>query len=127
MSLKVIPTGWQKQKMLPVPKLYFLVIMFPKLVRDHIPDIIRSEWRTPLTHTASEEEYEYALQQKLREEVEEFLKDPTAEEAWDIVEVLHAFARSKKFDIHDIETFQRKKYRERWGFDMQIILDWIAP
>jgi hypothetical protein len=44
-----------------------------KLVRDKIPQIIRSKGLEPVIYTASSEEYDTRLRDKLREEVEEFI------------------------------------------------------
>lgn|GEM_PF-7022997 len=48
---------------------------YDKLVLDLIPDIIRLKGETPVTHIADEEEYGRRLKEKLREEVEEYIKD----------------------------------------------------
>jgi predicted house-cleaning noncanonical NTP pyrophosphatase (MazG superfamily) len=60
-----------------------------KLVRDKIPQIIRTKGLEPVIYAADAEEYGVRLRAKLREEVEEFLdsgSDP--EELADILEVL---------------------------------------
>jgi hypothetical protein len=44
-----------------------------KLVRDKIPQIIRSKGQEPIICTADAEEYSRRLRDKLREEVEEYL------------------------------------------------------
>jgi predicted house-cleaning noncanonical NTP pyrophosphatase (MazG superfamily) len=44
-----------------------------KLVRDKIPQIIRSKGLEPVTYVASADEYGIRLPDKLREEVEEFI------------------------------------------------------
>jgi predicted house-cleaning noncanonical NTP pyrophosphatase (MazG superfamily) len=41
---------------------------FDKLVRDEIPESIEANGETPVVHTASDEEYERRLHEKLREE-----------------------------------------------------------
>lgn len=51
------------------------VMRYDKLVRDLIPSIIESEGRTCAIHVAEESEYFKALNNKLREETEEFLRD----------------------------------------------------
>lgn len=46
---------------------------FNKLVRDKIPEIIKSRGDFPFVHTAGETEYEKALEAKLYEEVKELM------------------------------------------------------
>lgn len=48
-----------------------------KLVRDNIPAIIRQQGETPITRTLDSQEYARCLEEKLREEVEEFLAEPS--------------------------------------------------
>jgi predicted house-cleaning noncanonical NTP pyrophosphatase (MazG superfamily) len=62
-----------------------------KLVRDKIPQIIRSKGLEPVIYTASTEEYSARLRDKLQEEVDEFIvSDSDPEELADILEVLYA-------------------------------------
>ena len=58
-----------------------------KLVRDKIPEIIRSKGVEPITYVADAEEYAARLRDKLAEEVEEFIaSDNDPEELADILE-----------------------------------------
>ncbi|MBI2448106.1 nucleoside triphosphate pyrophosphohydrolase [Candidatus Microgenomates bacterium] len=98
-------------------------MQFNKLVRDKIPEIIRSRGETPFVHIADSKEYEKALEEKLREEVTEFLEKPSVEEAADILEVLRATCAFKDIDITALEKARQKKYDERGGFEKRIILE----
>jgi predicted house-cleaning noncanonical NTP pyrophosphatase (MazG superfamily) len=70
-----------------------------KLVRDKIPQIIRSRGLEPVIHTADTEEYAVRLRDKLREEAAEFVaSDDDPEELADILEVLYALARRAGID-----------------------------
>lgn len=96
---------------------------YNKLVRDKIPDIIRQTGKKPITHIAKGEEYEKALTRKLREEVAEFLTNPSVEEAADVLEVIQTICTFKKIDVSKLETVRQKKAAERGGFKERIILE----
>jgi predicted house-cleaning noncanonical NTP pyrophosphatase (MazG superfamily) len=64
-----------------------------KLVRDKIPQIIRSNGLQPITYVADADEFAARLRDKLAEEVDEFIaSDDDPEELADILEVLYALA-----------------------------------
>lgn len=93
-----------------------------KLVRDKIPQIIRSKGLEPVIYTASSEEYGTRLRDKLREEVEEFLaSDNDPEELADILEVLYALAEQAGTDRQQLEKVRAVKAGERGGFADRII------
>ena len=81
-----------------------------KLVRDKIPQIIRSKGQEPVIYTADTEEYCIRLRDKLREEVEEYLaSDNDREELADILEVLYALARQAGTDQQQLENLRAAK------------------
>jgi predicted house-cleaning noncanonical NTP pyrophosphatase (MazG superfamily) len=93
-----------------------------KLVRDKIPQIIRSKGQEPIIHTADAEEYYSRLRDKLREEVEEYLaSDNDREELADILEVLYALASQAGTDQHELEKLRAAKAEKRGGFADRII------
>jgi len=93
-----------------------------KLVRDKIPQIIRSRGQEPVIYTADIEEYSTRLRDKLREEVEEYLaSDDDREELADILEVLYALARQTGTDQEQLEKLRAAKAEERGGFADRII------
>ena len=93
-----------------------------KLVRDKIPQIIRSRGQEPVTYTADIEEYSIRLRDKLREEVEEYLaSDDDREELADILEVLYALARQTGTDQQQLEKLRAAKAEERGGFADRVI------
>lgn len=96
---------------------------YNKLVRDKIPEIIKSKAATPITHVASDEEYRQKLKEKLQEEVDEFLEDDNEEELADILEVIYAFCDLYGFDKDQLEQLRRNKAEKRGGFREKIILD----
>jgi len=96
---------------------------YNKLVRDKVPEYIKSKGGTPITHIADEAEYWQKLKEKLLEEIEEFDKNEIAEEFADILEVLDAFADYKGFDRKKVQRIKEKKAEERGKFKERIILD----
>ncbi|MBU0661153.1 nucleoside triphosphate pyrophosphohydrolase [Patescibacteria group bacterium] len=99
--------------------------MLPKLVRDKIPQIIKDDNRTPITHIAGDDEYWVELRRKLKEEVDEFLADETEEELADVLEVLDAIYAYKAYTKAGVEKIQQEKRDKRGGFMEKIILDEI--
>ena len=97
-------------------------MIYNKLVRDKIPEIIMQKGGRPVVHVASEEIYWQKLKEKLQEEVHEFMKDENIEEIADIMEVLGAIVEYKKFHPTEIEQVKAKKFEERGGFKDRIIL-----
>jgi predicted house-cleaning noncanonical NTP pyrophosphatase (MazG superfamily) len=96
-----------------------------KLVRDKIPQIIRSKGQEPVIYTADTEEYCIRLRDKLREEVEEYLaSDNDREELADILEVLYALARQAGTDQQQLEKLRAAKAEKRGGFADRII--WLC-
>ncbi len=93
-----------------------------KLVRDKIPDIIRSKGEEPVTRIADELEYDQKLREKLVEEVEEFLRDNNTAELADILEVVYALAGRLGTSREEVEQLRKQKAEERGGFEEGIIL-----
>lgn len=98
-------------------------MIYHKLVRDKIPEIILEKGRIPITHIASEEEYWQKLKEKLLEEVGEFNEAENIEELADVLEVITAIIRYKKFSPSEILSVKKKKAEERGRFNKKIILD----
>lgn len=93
-----------------------------KLVRDKIPQIIRSKGQEPVIYIADTEEYRVRLRDKLQEEVEEYLaSDNDREELADILEVLYALARQAGTDQQQLEKLRAAKAEKRGGFADRII------
>jgi predicted house-cleaning noncanonical NTP pyrophosphatase (MazG superfamily) len=99
-----------------------------KLVRDKIPQIIRSRGLEPIVYVAGAEECGVRLRDKLTEEVDEFLaSDNDPEELADILEVLYALAEHVGTDRQQLEKLRAAKAEERGGFADRIIWSGNRP
>lgn len=96
---------------------------YNKLVRDKIPEHIKSKGGVPITHIADDVEYWQKLKEKLNEEVQEFQKDQNIQELADILEVLEAIQNFKGFSKDDVEKVKSDKADKRGKFKKRIILD----
>lgn len=96
---------------------------YNKLVRDKIPEYIESKGEKAVTHIANDAEYWQKLQEKLQEEVGEFLNDESIGEVADILEVIDAICEYKRYDKDELGRVKGKKTEERGRFEKRIILD----
>ena len=94
-----------------------------KLVRDFIPHIIERDGRTCTYHVAGEEEYEQRLFDKMREELDEFVEEPSIEEAGDMYEVFVSILELHDIDLADVKAAALEKKALRGGFDSRIVLE----
>lgn len=95
---------------------------YNKLVRDKIPDIIRTHNQEPMVVTLDRDDYVTALVKKLVEEVLEYQHDKTIEELADILEVVYALARTHGISSDELETVRKAKAEEKGGFEKRIFL-----
>ncbi len=96
-----------------------------KLVRDRIPEIIEEAGKTHQTTIIDGEELRTAALKKLLEEVMEFVENPSAEEAADIVEILHFILNREGITDAQVMTAVTVKRIECGGFDMGYLLEWV--
>jgi predicted house-cleaning noncanonical NTP pyrophosphatase (MazG superfamily) len=96
---------------------------YNKLVRDKIPQILSEKCKTHICHIASGNEFDTKLREKLQEEVQEFLDEPSLEELADIQEVVLALVQRNGWTPKDLEGARKKKYVARGGFKVGYILE----
>ena len=98
-----------------------------KLVRDKIPEIIEAsgEWcLTRVVHGA--DEHMVMLKEKIVEEAQEFIENPSYEEAADMVEVIKAFCHLNNLEWEAVLRTAENKQDTRGGFYNGIILQKVG-
>ena len=97
-------------------------MLYNKLVRDKIPEIIAQQGESANIRVLSDKEYTAALEQKLDEETREFHKEKNLEELADILEVVYALADDLGCTKEDLLQVYNQKHEKRGGFQSRIFL-----
>ena len=98
---------------------------YNKLIRDNIPIMMQAQNKKFKLHEADEKEYQQKLQEKLLEEVTEFLENPCLEELADIQEVLNALLYNMQFDDQRLLQEMLTKSVTNGAFNRKLILEWV--
>lgn len=101
-------------------------IIYSKLVRDKIPEIIEESGKTCEIEILSDEEYLQMLDKKLNEELVEYHQEQNIEELADLLEVLYATAKARGYSIEELDHVRIEKKKARGGFDKKILLISVA-
>ena len=97
-------------------------IIYNKLVRDKIPEIIEESGKTCEIEILSDEGYLQMLDKKLDEELAEYHQEQNIEELADLLEVLYATAKARGYSIEELDHVRSEKKKVRGGFDKKILL-----
>lgn len=97
-------------------------IIYDKLVRDKIPEIIEKSGKQCKTEILSDEKYLEMIDKKLNEELAEYHEDQNIEELADLLEAIYAATKARGYSIEDLEKVRAKKAEKRGGFDKKILL-----
>lgn len=97
-------------------------IVYNKLIRDNIPEIIKSKGKQPFTEILNNSDYILKLNEKLQEELDEYKKDGTVEELADLVEVVYAVLKYKNVSLEEFENIRKVKTDKRGAFDKRLLL-----
>lgn len=98
------------------------MIIYNKLIRDRIPEIIKEDGNESEIKVLDNEEYLVELNKKLREELNEYLESGEVEELADIAEVLYAIAKHKGVDPEEFDSIRIRKAEKRGGFEKKLFL-----
>ena len=96
---------------------------YNKLVRDLIPQIIEQDGKKFSAHWAYKEELPGLLEEKLMEEVKEYLEAKNLEELADVLEVLVGLAGSLGYTEEELFKKRAEKKQERGGFSEGLVLE----
>lgn len=95
---------------------------YNKLIRDKIPQIIEATGKRPIVEKVTSEAYVTLLNQKLTEELQEYLDSNDIEELADLVEVIYAILDSRNISIQDFESIRLNKVLKRGAFKERLLL-----
>ncbi len=101
-------------------------VVYQKLVRDRIPEIIRNGGNDCRTRILTQEEYLSCLEQKLSEELNEYLQSGQLEELADLLEVMKALVAAKGSSWEALEEIRGEKEEKRGGFREKILLEEVT-
>ncbi len=97
-------------------------IIYEKLVRDKIPEIIEKSGKQCEIEILSNEKYLEMIDKKLDEELMEYHKDKNIEELADLLEVIYAATKARGYSLEDLEKVRTEKSEKRGEFDKKILL-----
>jgi len=97
-------------------------MVYNKLIRDKIPEIIEQSGKQAIIEKVTGEEYMKLLNEKLCEELKEFMESQSVEELADLVEVVYAILDYKNVSIKDFETIRQQKATKRGTFKEKLLL-----
>ncbi|PFL61637.1 phosphoribosyl-ATP pyrophosphohydrolase [Bacillus cereus] len=99
---------------------------YNKLIRNKIPQIIKSNGKTPTTRILNEDEYIKEICRKTQEELTEYIEAKTTsdklEELSDLLELINALAEYEGATLEEINNIRKKKAKERGGFSDRVFL-----
>lgn len=95
---------------------------YSKAVRDLIPEIIKLSGRKCVVRKLSDVNFLPELENKLKEELEEYLESKKLEELADILEVIYRIAELRGASKEELEALRAHKRNEKGGFQRNLLL-----
>jgi predicted house-cleaning noncanonical NTP pyrophosphatase (MazG superfamily) len=99
---------------------------YNKLVRDKIPQIIKSKGKKFSTKVLNDKDYIKYLKEKAYEELDEYCAAETdgeaVEELADLLEVIRAFAKQHGSSLEEVEAVRIEKAEKRGEFQEKVFL-----
>ena len=103
-------------------------VVYNKLIRDQIPEIIEAAGHQPVTRVLDKHSYTEALLAKLLEEAREAQAAPVqqlAGELADVLEVLRSLASTLGETWEQILDLAAAKRSQRGGFERRLLLEYV--
>lgn len=101
-------------------------VIYNKLVRDRIPEIIENAGKSCRVRTLDTEEFVVRLREKLDEEIAEYRRAEASaeaiEELADILEVIYHLAEVHGATVEELEAVRIRKRDKRGGFGQRLFL-----
>lgn len=97
-------------------------IIYNKLIRDNIPEIIQKSGKIAIVEIAEDEELLNFLNTKLSEELKEYNASGDVEELADLVEVVHAILDQKGVSIEQFKSIREEKNQKIGAFKKGLVL-----
>lgn len=94
-----------------------------KAVRDLIPEILKLSGRECIIHELSDSSFLPELENKLEEELKEYLESKELEELADLLEVIYRIAELRGSSKAELETIKQRKKQEKGGFEKNLLLN----
>jgi phosphoribosyl-ATP pyrophosphohydrolase len=101
--------------------------VYNKLVRDNIPEIIRSDGGSPVIRILKQKEFKKELLKKVVEESKEVLaasgsRKELVKEFADLVEICNAAMAAHGIKWAEVEKMKEERQKKRGGFEKRIFL-----
>lgn len=100
-------------------------IVYDKLVRDRIPEIIKDSGKELETSVLSTADYLAKLDEKLLEECDEYMESKTIEELADMLEVINAITLARGYSLEELEEVRRSKAISNGAFENRVLLHYV--
>lgn len=99
-----------------------MTVLYHKLVRDRIPEIIAAAGKECDVSVLSTEDYLAMLDAKLNEELAEYQESKSMEELADLLEVIRAVIAARGGSYEEVEAIRTAKAEKRGGFEKRLLL-----
>lgn len=95
---------------------------YDKAIRDKVPEVIESKGKKAVFQAVEAKVFEGYLNNKLKEELEEYYESESIEELADVMEVIFAILDLKGFSREEFEKIRNQKVDERGAFEKRLVL-----